>query len=72
MSSTKTVKDLTIEDVQDLFDSVIFLRGEEYFEEGLEKQVEKVIKDIKLQLHDVEQSSEITVELPIIKPSMPR
>jgi hypothetical protein len=26
----KTIKDITIEEVQDLFDSVIFLRGEDY------------------------------------------
>ena len=42
MSSTKTVKDLTIEDIQYLFDSVIFLRGEEYFEEGLVASIEAI------------------------------
>ena len=29
----KTIKDIRIEDVQDLFDSIIFLRGGEYFED---------------------------------------
>ena len=29
----KTIKDIVIEDVQALFDTVIFLHGEEYFEE---------------------------------------
>ncbi len=38
----KTIKDITIEDVQDLFDSVIFLRGEEYFEEDCVKSIEQV------------------------------
>ena len=38
----KTIKDITIEDVQDLFDSVIFLRGEEYFEEDCVKSIEPV------------------------------
>ncbi|MEK6960775.1 MAG: SWIM zinc finger family protein [Nanoarchaeota archaeon] len=36
----KTIKDITIEDIQDLFDSVIHLRGEEYFEEGLVISIE--------------------------------
>lgn len=36
----KTIKDITIVDVQDLFDSVIFLRGEEYFEEDCVKSIE--------------------------------
>lgn len=34
MMETKTIEDLTIDDIQDLFDSVIFLRGEEYYDEG--------------------------------------
>ena len=38
----KTIKDITIEDVQDLFDSVIFLRGEEYFEEDCVKSIDPV------------------------------
>ncbi len=38
----KTIKDITIEDVQDLFDSVIFLRGEEYFEEDCVKSIEPI------------------------------
>lgn len=36
----KTIKDITIEDIQDLFDSIIYLRGEEYFEEGLVTSIE--------------------------------
>ncbi len=36
----KTIKDITVEDVQDLFDSVIYLRGEEYFDEGLVTSIE--------------------------------
>ena len=36
----KTIKDITVEDIQDLFDSVIYLRGEEYFEEGLVTSIE--------------------------------
>ncbi len=36
----KSIKYITIEDVQDLFDSIIFLRGEEYFEEGSVKSIE--------------------------------
>ena len=38
----KTIKDITIEDVQDLFDSIIFLRGEEYFEEGCVESIDSV------------------------------
>ena len=30
----KTIEDLTIDDIQDLFDSIIYLRGEEYYDEG--------------------------------------
>ncbi|MEK6984080.1 MAG: SWIM zinc finger family protein [Nanoarchaeota archaeon] len=41
----KTIKDITIEDVQDLFDSVIFLRGEEYFEEDCVKSIEPANTD---------------------------
>ncbi len=36
----KTIKDITVEDVQDLFDSVIYFRGEEYFDEGLVTSIE--------------------------------
>src|SRR3989338_3178450 len=36
----KSIKDITIEDVQDLFDSIIYLRGEEYFEEDCVKSIE--------------------------------
>ena len=36
----KNIKDITVEDIQDLFDSVIYLRGEEYFEEGLVTSIE--------------------------------
>ncbi|MDP2749706.1 MAG: SWIM zinc finger family protein [Nanoarchaeota archaeon] len=36
----KTIKDIKIEDVQDLFDSIIFLRGEEYFEEDFVKSID--------------------------------
>jgi len=36
----KTIKDITVEDIQDLFDSVIYLRGEEYFDEGLVTSIE--------------------------------
>lgn len=38
----ETINDITLEKVQDLFDSVIFLRGEEYFEEGYVKSIEAV------------------------------
>lgn len=38
--SVKTVNDIEIESIQDLFDSVIYLRGEEYFEEGLVTSIE--------------------------------
>jgi uncharacterized Zn finger protein len=34
MMATRTIEDLTIDDVHELFDSVIFLRGEEYYDEG--------------------------------------
>lgn len=37
-----TIKDIEIEDVQDLFDSVIFLRGEEYFEDGAVESIDAV------------------------------
>ena len=42
MISVKTINDIEIEDVHDLFDSVIFLRGEEYFEEGLVTLIEPI------------------------------
>lgn len=38
----KTIRDIGIEEVQDLFDSIIFLRGEEYFEEGYVISIEPV------------------------------
>jgi len=38
----KTIKNVTIEDVQDLFDSIIYLRGEEYFESDCVKSIEPV------------------------------
>src|SRR3989344_7917248 len=38
----KTIKDIAVEDVQDLFDSVIYLRGEEYFDEGLVTSIESL------------------------------
>jgi len=37
---TRSIEDLTIEDVHDLFDSVIFLRGEEYYDEGCVSLIE--------------------------------
>lgn len=40
--SVKTINHLELEDVHNLFDSVIFLRGEEYFEEGLVTSIEPV------------------------------
>lgn len=42
MTPTKTTQDITLEDVQDLFDSVIFLRGEEYFDEGAVRAIEAI------------------------------
>ncbi len=36
----RSIKDITIEGVQDLFDSIIYLRGEEYFEEGCVTSIE--------------------------------
>ena len=36
----KSIKDMSIEDIQNLFDSIIYLRGEEYFEEGCVKSIE--------------------------------
>ncbi len=36
----KSVKDITMEAVQELFDSIIFLRGEEYFEEDCVKSID--------------------------------
>ncbi|OGI20749.1 MAG: hypothetical protein A3B68_09440 [Candidatus Melainabacteria bacterium RIFCSPHIGHO2_02_FULL_34_12] len=60
----------TIENYFPSFDTYLVKPGNiEYIDDlkkALESEpgVEKVIKDIKLQLHDVEQSSEITVELP--------
>lgn len=36
----KSIRDITIEDVQDLFDSVIYSRGEEYFESGCVRSIE--------------------------------
>jgi len=38
----KTIKDIKMEDVQNLFDSIIFLRGEEYFEEGCVRSIEPI------------------------------
>lgn len=38
----KSIKDIKIEDVQDLFDSIIFLRGEEYFETGCVRSIEPI------------------------------
>lgn len=43
MISIKTVNDIELENIHDLFDSVIFLRGEEYFEEGLVTLIEPII-----------------------------
>ena len=42
MSGMKTVNDIDIEDIHNVFDSVIFLRGEEYFEEGLVTSIEPI------------------------------
>jgi len=42
MSGMKTVNDIDIEDIHNIFDSVIFLRGEEYFEEGLVTSIEPI------------------------------
>jgi len=36
----RTIESLTIDDVHDLFDSVIFLRGEEYYDEGCVSLIE--------------------------------
>src|SRR3989338_4720727 len=38
----KSIKDITIEDIKDLFDSIIYLRGEEYFESECVKDIEPV------------------------------
>ncbi|MEK6933809.1 MAG: SWIM zinc finger family protein [Nanoarchaeota archaeon] len=38
----ETIKNIEIEDIEELFDSEIFERGEEYFEEGLVKEVELI------------------------------
>lgn len=38
----KSLIDITIEGVQGLFDSIIYLRGEEYFEEGSVKSIEPI------------------------------
>jgi hypothetical protein len=38
--ATKTIEDLTIDDVHELFDSAIFLRGEEYYDEGCVSLIE--------------------------------
>jgi hemoglobin-like flavoprotein len=40
MMATRTIEDLTIDDVHELFDSVIFLRGEEYYDEGCVSLIE--------------------------------
>ena len=40
----ETIKNIELEDVEELFDSEIFERGEEYFEEGLVKEVELISK----------------------------
>ncbi|MCK4364850.1 MAG: SWIM zinc finger family protein [Thermoplasmatales archaeon] len=40
--TAKNIQDIKIEDIHDLFDSIIFLRGEEYFEEGLVTSIEPV------------------------------
>ncbi|MBU0757575.1 MAG: hypothetical protein KKF44_05900 [Nanoarchaeota archaeon] len=37
---TKSIKDITIEDIHVLFDSIIFIRGQEYFEEDFVKSIE--------------------------------
>jgi len=38
----KSIKDITTEDIQDLFDSIIYLRGEEYFEEDCVQSIEPI------------------------------
>jgi len=42
MMQTRTIEDLTIDDVHEMFDSVIFLRGEEYYDEGLVSIIEPI------------------------------
>src|SRR3989338_9524152 len=37
-----TINDIKIEDIEELFDSEIFGRGEEYFDEGLVKNIELI------------------------------
>ncbi len=39
---TRSVKHITIEDVRSLFDSIIYLRGEEYFESDCVKSIESI------------------------------
>lgn len=47
----KTIKNIKIEDVHNLFDSIIFLRGEEYFEEGCVTSIEPInIEDLHFSL----------------------
>ena len=38
----KSIRDMRIEEVEELFDSKIYGRGEEYFEEGLVKESELI------------------------------
>ncbi len=38
----KTIRDINAEDVQDLFDSAIYLKGEEYFEDGCVMSIELI------------------------------
>ena len=40
MMESRAIEDLTIDDVHELFDSVIFLRGEEYYDEGCVSLIE--------------------------------
>lgn len=40
MMEVRTIESLTIDDIHDLFDSVIFLRGEEYYDEGCVSLIE--------------------------------
>ena len=62
----RTIESLTIDDVHDLFDSVIFLRGEEYYDEGCVSLIEpldsQTIKGIVQGTHKYDVSISIDAE----------
>jgi uncharacterized Zn finger protein len=66
MMETRSIEDLTIDDVHELFDSVIFLRGEEYFDEGYVSLIEpldsQTIKGIVQGTHKYNVSISIDAE----------